>query len=289
MLSKTLVREVFPSPRGVRCSEGFPVFPWEVLRHGICCFVDEALERGVAGTDVDGWWGHTIGSVWGDCDNDGDLDLFSANLAHPRYIEFSDISQLLINSGPPDYRFTDRTAGSGITYDETHSNPAWADVDNDGDLDLYVTSIYENERSYLYLNDGTGLKYMENGFLSGTRVTNGWGCAFADFDNDGDLDLLVGSGSGVRLFRNRGNANHWLRVEVSGIAGTPLGARVTVTQGDRVQIREIQAGSGTTSQDEGIAHFGFGRDGSPIKVQIRMSNGETSERQNVMPDGTIRL
>lgn len=263
-------------------------------------FRDEALERGVAGTEVDGWWGHTIGSAWGDCDNDGDLDLFSANLAHPRYIEFSDISQLLINSGPPDYRFTDRIAGSGITYDETHSNPAWADVDNDGDLDLYITSIYENERSYLYLNDGTGLKFTEAGFLSGTRAYNGWGCAFADFDRDGDLDLLVGSGSGIRLFRNRGNSNHWLRVAVSGKTGvaaattdghrmTPIGARVTAIQGSGVQIREIQAGSGTTSQDDGIAHFGLGSDTSPLTVRVVLTTGETIERQNVAPDGLVEL
>lgn len=269
----------------------------------------------MAGTDVDGWWGHTIGSAWGDCDNDGDMDLFSANLAHPRYIEFSDISQLLINSGPPDHRFTDRTVGSGITYDETHSNPAWADVDNDGDLDLYITSIYENERSYLYLNDGTGLHFVEAGFLSGTRVYNGWGCAFADFDRDGDLDLLVGSGSGIRLFRSRGNANHWLRVVVSGSTSpadgsslgntgmvveavrdsgtetsqmehnvTPVGARVTVIQGDRVQIREIQAGSGTTSQDDGIAHFGLGSDASPVTVRVVRTTGQKLAQRNVPVD-----
>ncbi|HPQ41047.1 MAG TPA: CRTAC1 family protein, partial [bacterium] len=239
-------------------------------------FEDTALAQGVAGTDVDGWWGHTIGSAWGDCDNDGDPDLFCANLAHPRYIEFSDISQLLINTGPPDYRFENMTEGSGITFDETHSNPMWADLDNDGDLDLYITSIYENERSYLYLNDGTGRRFTDVTFLSGTRVFNGWGAAVADMDGDGDLDILTGSGSGVRLFRNRGNNNRWLQVHVDAV-----GARVSVTQNGRTQIRDIRAGSGTTSQDAMTAHFGLGDDETPVTVQVRFPAGDTVQRDGV--------
>ncbi len=246
-------------------------------------FHEEALDRGVAGTDTDGWWGHTIGSVWGDIDNDGYLDLFSANLAHPRYIEFSDISQLLMNSGPPDYRFTDKIKTSGIAYDETHSNPALADIDNDGDLDLYITSIYEDERSYLYLNDGAGLAFEEAGFLSGARVFNGWGCAWADFDGDGFIDLLVGSGSGVKLFRNRGNTHHWIQALVIGTedTGSAIGARVTVIQNGREQIREIQAGSGTTSQDWDVQHFGFGDDDTPVSIHVRFPTGVTMSRVDV--------
>lgn len=254
-------------------------------------FRNEALERGVAGTDTDGWWGHTIGSVWGDVNNDGYLDLFSANLAHPRYIEFSDISQLLINSGPPDHVFTNKTAGSGITFDETHSNPALADIDNDGDLDLYITSIYENERSYLYLNDGSGVHFSEVGFLSGTRVFNGWGCAWADFNADGYPDLIVGSGSGVRLFRNRGNGHHWIQVHVTGTKdnGSAVGARVTVTQNGRTQIREIQAGSGTTSQDCLIQHIGLCNDDTPVTIHVRFPSGDTVLRVDVPVDQRIHI
>ena len=160
------------------------------------------MEKGVAGTNNDGYFGHTIASAWGDYNRDGWMDLFCANLAHPRYIEFSDISQLLVNSGPPDFVFTDQIKGSEITYDETHSVPAWIDIDRDGDLDLYITSVYPQERSYFYLQEADG-SFTDIAFLSGTRVDNGWAVEFCDFDNDGDPDLLVGSGSGVRLFKNR--------------------------------------------------------------------------------------
>ncbi len=264
-------------------------FLW--VNQGNMTFQNEALKRGVAGTDTDGWWGHTIGSVWGDLNNNGYLDLFSANLAHPRYIEFSDISQLLINSGPPDYVFTDVIENSGITFDETHSNPALADIDNDGDLDLYITSIYENERSYLYLNDGSGVSYQEIGFLSGTRVYNGWGCAFADFTGNGHPDLLVGSGSGIRLFRNRGNTNNWVQVEVRGgpDTGTAIGARVTVTQNGRKQIREIQAGFGTTSQDSAIQHFGLGNDDTPVTIHVQFTSGQTITHTEIPVSQRFRL
>ncbi|MBM3323860.1 hypothetical protein FJY69_10340, partial [candidate division WOR-3 bacterium] len=107
-------------------------------------FTNRAGELGVSGDEVNGWYGHTIGAAWGDFDNDGDLDLFTADLAHPRYIEFSNRSRLYENQGPTAYpRFRDRRAELGIRFEETHSDPAWADVDNDGDLDLYITSIYE--------------------------------------------------------------------------------------------------------------------------------------------------
>jgi FG-GAP-like repeat/ASPIC and UnbV len=238
-------------------------------------FENVALTAGVAGTRTDDYWGHTIGSVWGDYDNDGDLDLFSANLAHPRYIEFSDISQLLVNNGYPDFDFTDRIDTSGITYDETHSDPAWGDVDNDGDLDLYLTSIYKNERSYLYLNNGDG-SFSDITCLSGTRVLNGWGCAFSDFDRDGDLDLAVGSSSGVTLFRNQGGGNHWIQVGVQGSTDnvSAIGTRVTVIRDQDLQIREIEGGKGTSSQQSLIQHFGLGTHASPVQIRLQFPSGD---------------
>ncbi len=263
-------------------------------------FTNLAGQLGVAGDEVNGWYGHTIGSEWGDYDNDGDIDLFCGNLAHPRYIEFSNRSMLYENGlGPSVTRpsslvphpsplaspsFRDVRAASGIRYEETHSDPAWADVDNDGDLDLYITSIYEGRRSFLYLNQPSdspvanrqspiaNRQFQEATWLSGTRVFNGWGCAFADFDNDGDEDLVVGSGSGVKLFRNdTKNGNNWLEVRVIGrkFNRAGIGARVVVTQGKSRQIREVEGGKGTTSQNSLIQHFGLGRSGAPLTVEVR--------------------
>ncbi|MDZ4183055.1 MAG: VCBS repeat-containing protein, partial [Candidatus Cloacimonadaceae bacterium] len=175
-------------------------------------FVDIASLYGLAGTNKNGYYGHSIGADWGDYDNDGDLDLFIANLAHPRFIDISDISMLLRNDGLSYHvvetdtiyywKFTDVTREAGITYDELHSDPLWFDADNDGWLDLFITSVYENDRSYLYRNNGDGT-FTDITWLANARVYNGWGNASADLDRDGLPDLVVGSGNGTRILMNR--------------------------------------------------------------------------------------
>ncbi|MBI5193306.1 MAG: VCBS repeat-containing protein [Nitrospirae bacterium] len=194
-------------------------------------FSNVAEEAGAEGYEQEGMYGHSIGADWGDYNNDGNLDLFVSNLAHPRYIGFSDKSMLLENQGPPDYRFKDRFGSSGIRFEETTADPSFADYDNDGMLDLFFTSTYEGKKSFLYKGNGDGT-FTDITWLAGVRVDNGWGNAFADFDNDGDLDLITasGTGNGVRLFRNDGNGNHYLQVKVVGSKSnrSGIGARVTV-------------------------------------------------------------
>lgn len=261
-------------------------------------YVDVAALHGLTGDYTDGYFGHSIGADWGDYDNDGDLDLFIANLAHPRYIEFSDVSQLLRNDGPSSrvvgadtlhfIQFTDVTRKAGITYDELHSDPLWLDADNDGNLDLFITSVYANDRSYLYKNNGDGT-FTDVTFLSGTRVYNGWGNATADLDRDGLTDLVVGSGNGTKILFNRTSTQNgslfvkpiWKNDRVV-LAYEPhkfykfpnspaFGTRVKVVlespQGDEYQlIRELSSAKGTTSQNSQELHFGLGQ-GKIISIE----------------------
>ncbi len=263
-----------------------PNLLWE--NDGSGRFVDVSCVRGVRGVEKEGWWGHTIGSAWGDYDNDGDLDLISANLAHPRFIDCSDRTMLLVNDGQEPPRFKDMRAPSGIVYAESHCDPAWADVDSDGDLDLFITSIYKGSRSFLYLNDHGRFKDVT--YLAGVRVLNGWGCAFADFDRDGDEDLVVGSEDGVRLFRNQ-SSGHWLNVAAVGNGSSTnrdcIGCRVSVTSPSGVQIREIQCGKGTMSLNSLIQHFGFGTSIGPVAITVRFSDGEMREVPGVALDQLV--
>ncbi|TES94140.1 MAG: tetratricopeptide repeat protein [Candidatus Cloacimonadota bacterium] len=263
-------------------------FLWR--NNGDGTFTNTACLLGVAGDEVEGWWGHTIGSSWGDYDNDGDLDLITANLAHPRYIEFSNKTKLYENLGPPEWRFVDRREEAGIKFEETHSDPTWGDFDNDGDLDLYITCVYEGRKSFLYENLGDG-KFRDVTYLAGVRVFNGWGCAFSDFDNDGDLDLFVASGSGVHLFENKRNINNYLEVKVIGTKSNSsgIGARITVKQGDKIQIREVQGGKGTTSQNSFVQFFGFGDDDSLVDVKVRFPGGIKKHLKNVKLNQRIEI
>ena len=235
-------------------------------------FQNVAFSKGVEGNYVDGWFGHTIGSDWGDFDNDGDLDLLTANLAHPRYIEFSDKTMLYENIKAGKI-FSDIRVRAGITYDECHSDPTWFDANGDGYLDLYITSIYSDRRSYLYQNNGDKT-FADITYLSNTGVTNGWGAAASDFDNDGDLDLLVCSGEGIHLFKNETKINHWLKVKVVDINNftSPIGSRVYANQKDISQMREISGGKGTTNQNSMTQYFAF-PDYGKVKLKIIFPDG----------------
>jgi tetratricopeptide (TPR) repeat protein len=244
---------------------------------------DRACYYGVAGSQKDGWWGHTIGSEWGDFNNDGNLDLITANLAHPRYLEFSNRTCLYENRLHRAGRFQEVRADWNIKYEETHSDPAFGDVDNDGDLDLYLTSIYPHRRSYLYLNDLPDRQFRDATWLAGVRVSNAWGCAYSDFDGDGDLDLVVGSSDGVHLLRNRGSGHHWLQVEVNS-SGSAYGTRLTLKRGREIQMREIQGGKGTTSQHSHVACFGLGSNPDPVTLEVRFPSGEKLKLKKIRLD-----
>ncbi len=247
-----------------------PNFLWR--NDGDGTFTDVAKEQRVQGYATEApaggpRYGHTIGSDWGDYDNDGDMDLYASNLAHPRFIMFSDKPMLLENRRGT---FLERWPTSGIDYCETSSDPAWGDYDNDGDLDLYFTAIYDGRYSRLFRGAGNG-RFEDATEATGTTVNNGWGCAWCDYDHDGDLDLAVGSGSGFRLFRNGGNSNDWFQVELRGEVSNAaaIGARVRVDNGDRAYYRDVQGGRGTTSQNMLACHFGLPGSYSEVEVAVR--------------------
>ncbi len=228
---------------------------------------DSAFQYGVAGRDREGRFGHSIGPAWADFDNDGDFDLLVCNLAHPRYIDFSEKTVLYQATGNRDAPFQDVREDVGITYDECHSEPLWGDFDNDGDLDLFITSVYEKERSYLYQNmlyETGEPRFQDITYLSGARVLNGWGTAALDFDRDGDLDIAIGSGSGFRFLVNETeNNNTWIEIE-----GLPPGAVVRLVAGDALMTRQVEFAKGTTSQSSRVLQFGLGPWRNEIAIEV---------------------
>ena len=302
-----------------------PNYLWE--NNGDGTFTDRASNRGVEGdaTRYGGnwYWGHTIGSAWGDIDNDGDLDLFTANLVHkdndwPLWVRglFCDDSKFYQNNGsaenynfydireqagipiiPPGERMYDPASGSTYYRDELYSSPAFADYDNDGDLDLFVTQVYYlfHGDSHLFRNNGNST-FTNVTDQAGVKVWNSWGTAWADYDNDGDMDFVVEGSSypnsfyEIRLYRNDGTPNKWLKINLRGCwsnwAG--IGARVTVTNGTVTQMREVEGGTGTGSSQNSLPiEFGFDDYSGTVDVQIRWPNGLVQDILGVTLNQTL--
>ena len=239
-------------------------------------------------------FGRSLGCAWADYNNDGYLDLFCANIAPRDMLLYCDQSQLFRNRGRAAgalLGFRDVRGGVGITYEHTHAECAWGDYDNDGDLDLVITSTFWKRRSYFYRNNGDGT-FEDVTWATGTRVLNGWGCAFSDYDGDGRLDLAVAGYYGVRLFRNvTQNANKWLQVELVGTRSnrSAIGARVTVVAGGLKQIREVSGGRGTGCQDSLVQHFGLGPRPTRPTVTVRWPDGNVQVLDDVQPNQRIRI
>ncbi len=238
--------------------------------------MDEAgAKRGVAGIAKDvidytggiryAVSGHTIGSSWGDLDDDGHLDLFVGNFSHPP--AYQDRPQFLRNTAGPDWRFEDMSAGAGLIWQESFASPALADVDNDGDLDLYFTTVYEGDHSVLYLNDG-GWRFRDVTAASGIDTARTYQAAWADYDGDGDLDLL----SGGKLYQNEGPGGSWLRVKLEG-AGSAIGAVARVRVGERALTRQVESSTGEGNQNEMVLHFGLGDYDGFVSVEVTWPGG----------------
>lgn len=257
---------------------------------------DIALINGTKGVAAAGAFGHTIGAVFGDVDNDGDLDMVHANLAHPFFYWFSDTSMVLINDG--DGKFTNEGAERGLYYRETHSNPTLFDADNDGDLDLFITAVYSSRDSDFYLNDGTGHFTLAN-YESGLVKRNGWGSSVSDFDRDGDVDLIA-----YDLYENTATElGHWVTIRLfGGLQGGPaddwqewtgssnisaVGAtvRVKTTRGE--QMRHVSGGSGTGVQDSMNLHFGLGEADTIQSIDILFQGGTAVTIEDIDVDQQV--
>lgn len=217
--------------------------------------------------------GSSYGCTWGDYDNSGFPDLFVSN--------YNESNFLYQNSG--DGTFT-KITDSPVVNDATWSGGgAWADFDNDGDLDLFVGGYDGHNR--LYENDGTG---VFTSIDTGVVVTDGnyiMGSAWADYDRDGDLDLFTARnnyfGGASCLYRNDGNAGHWLSVRCIGTVSNrmAIGARVRVKAAiggrDVWQVREVSAQTGgcNSGQSSVNASFGLGDADVVDSLVVRWPSG----------------
>jgi enediyne biosynthesis protein E4 len=226
--------------------------------------------------------GMGVGS--GDTDGDGRPDLYVTNFS-------DDYNTLYHNEGGG--LFTDRSFEARLG-DVTFKNLAWAtglvDVDNDGDLDLFVVNghIYpeadrfESGTSYAQANqlfenlgDGTFRDISAAAGLHDKRL--GRGAAFGDIDDDGDLDVVVANMQAKpSLLENEGgNKGNWVAILLVGDRSNRdgVGARVELRVGGRLQYATAKAGEGYLSSHDRRIHFGLGKVESAADVRVRWPSG----------------
>ena len=225
----------------------------------------------------DGW------ACWGDYDNDGFIDLFSA-----RYKAGAALHRNLAGQDS-----TNVTAAAGVQLSLVELNGgAWGDYDNDGWLDLFV--VNGKGTNVMFRNNGNGTFTPA---AIGSPLSDGSGhvaAEFVDFDNDGFLDLFVTCGGSQSrepnlLYRNNGNPNAWLKVKLVGTASNRSGIgakiRVRASIGGREvwQVRQLTAGnpfSGTTAP---VAHFGLGDATGVTTLRVEWPSGGIEEFATAAP------
>jgi hypothetical protein len=169
---------------------------------------------------------------------------------------------------------------AALRWQESYASPALGDFDNDGRLDLYFTTVYPGDKSVLYRNLG-GWKFEEVKNGAGVALPQTYQAAWADFDNDGHLDLMTGG----KLFRNPGGPNHWLKVRLRGggkVNRAAIGAQVRLKLGERTLSRQVEGATGQGNQNDLTLHFGLGDRTDPVKLEVRWPDGTRQEVETLV-------
>ncbi len=260
-------------------------------------FKDVAIEAGIA-YSPDGKPQAGMGVAVGDFNRDGLLDIVKTNFA-------GDTDSLYLNLG--DGTFEDHTYLSGLGLNTRYLGwgVGFMDMDNDGWLDIFISNghVYPEvdgshidsayaEHKYLYRNLRNG-QFEEVTDKAGPGITAAVparGCAFGDFDNDGDLDVVVNCVNSLpQLLRCDSTlTRNWIKIRTVGTKSNRagIGARITVTTAagpaskPLVQIEEVRSGGSYYSQNDLRIHFGL--DTAPTaNVDIAWPSGHTDHLKDL--------
>ena len=264
-------------------------------------FTNVAFYAGVA-LGENGEMGSGMGTDFGDFNNDGFLDLIVTNFQ-------DEVAILYKNEG--NGFFSDITYISGIG-EKTLSTLGWGttffDYDNDGDKDLFVANghVCDNinqiypEKTYSQTNqlfENLGNEVFREVTIPFGRdlhqKASSRGATFGDYDNDGDIDILItNSNRRAQLLRNDGgNQKNWIKIQIIGKTSnrSGIGTRVEVACKDLVQIAEVKSGASYLCQNDFILHFGLDNYDAIEKITTTFTSGFIYEIEQVSVNQTIQI
>jgi enediyne biosynthesis protein E4 len=264
-------------------------------------FRELAYAAGVA-VSADGQFEAGMGTDAADTTGDGRMDLIVTHLD-------MQLARLYQNLG--DQSFDDATFSSKLAYSTYHMSgfgTRFMDYDNDGMRDLFMANghVLDNIERYhagtqyaepklMFRNSGHGIFQNVSDRLGPdfqlARVSRG--AAIGDFDNDGDLDILVSNnGQAPQLLRNDGgNANHWLEILLIGTKSNRdgVGARVKVSAGDLVLYDQRKGGMSYQSAQDPRLHFGLGQRSKIDEIEILWPSGMVTKLSNLKSDQIVAV
>lgn len=262
-------------------------------------FTDVSYGAGV-GYDLNGKPQAGMGTDCGDITGDGLPDLFVTNFSE-------ELNSLYINRGNLVFEEASQRLGLASGYLPLGFGARFFDVDNDGDLDLYVTNghvidnihLYQPQFTYaqrdlLYENQGGHFEDISRRAGPGLEVTRvGRGLAVGGFDNDGALDVVISNlGQRPVLLRNAGSKDrHWLLVDLQGRRSNRfgLGAVVRVETKRGVQVRQVSNVSSYLSSHDIRLHFGLGDETQIATIEIRWPSGVVQVLKDVKGNQVLKV
>ncbi|MFP4369369.1 MAG: FG-GAP-like repeat-containing protein [Candidatus Kapaibacterium sp.] len=258
-------------------------------------FTEVGRETGARGVPTSNpvYFGHGMGSDWADFDNDGDLDLAVGNLGHPdERGASSNPSLILVNSGAPDYEFTSATRDMGLMFYEMNSGILWADLDLDGFQDI-IHCVYSydpkgeipDKFTRFYINSGPegNFRLLDKTWEFGSLIHGAWSPLRFDYDNDGDLDILIASSQeNLKLFRNDlDRKGSWIAFRLkgspeNGVNMDAFGTSIRVKAGDDEYYRVLPGTvvSARASQNTNELHFGLGDNFAIDGIEVKFPDGK---------------
>ncbi len=264
-------------------------------------FTEIAYPAGVA-VSGDGEAEAGMGVDAADTTGNGRMDLIVTHL---------DLQLARLYQAQADKTFDDATLRAKLGYATFHSSgfgTRFLDYDNDGARDLFIANghVLDNieryhadtkyaEPKFMFRNNGHGVFTDVSRQLGADfevpRVSRG--AAICDYDNDGDLDILVSNnGAAPQLFRNDGgNQNHWLQFFLIGTKSNrdAVGARVKLTAGDLVLYDQRKGGMSYQSAQDPRLHFGLGARTQVDAVEITWPSGAVTKLRSIPADRIVSV
>jgi hypothetical protein len=251
-----------------------------------------------AAYNSDGQEQGSMGTSFGDYDNDGWFDLIVTNFAHDY--------DTLYRSLKGEF-FTDESLASGIAV-PTFVPLAWAtfffDADHDRDLDIFIVtghiypqvdqdpSLHESyrQKNQLFLNEGKKFRDVSSEAGAGFQLNkSGRGGAYGDLNNDGDLDLVISNQDETPTYlenRSELSGNYSITFQLIDTKGSALalGAHVTLTAGGVQQHRQVSSGGSYASQSDLRLHYGLGNSKQVERIEIRWPDGGKETHTGIEAD-----